>query len=204
MTPERQKKMEAVLAKRQPSLHVVLENVDDPHNVGAILRSCDAFGVIDVHLLYHVTRNTQHVASKVRMPRMSEIRSKSAASAAKWLRFTKWDSPKKLAAYFKKQKIAIVATHMSAKAKDPAKIDLARPVALVLGNEHDGVSKEMLKAADANVLLPMVGFIQSFNVSVAAALLLYEAYRQREGKGMYAEQQLKKGEMTKILKNWAA
>ncbi|MCC6563624.1 RNA methyltransferase [Candidatus Uhrbacteria bacterium] len=194
MTPERRKKMEAVLAKRQPTLHVVLENVDDPHNVGAILRSCDAFGVIDVHLLY----------PKGKMPRMREIKSKSAASAAKWLRFTKWDSPKQLVAFFKKQKIAIVATHMSAKAKDPAKIDLARPVALVLGNEHEGVSKEMLKAADANVLLPMVGFIQSFNVSVAAALLLYEAYRQREGKGMYGEGQLKQAEMKKMMKGWSA
>lgn len=192
MTPARQKKFEAVLSKRQPTLHVVLENVDDPHNVGAILRSCDAFGVIDVHLLY----------PKGKMPRMREIKSKSAASAAKWLRFTKWESPKKLAAFLKKNKIALVVTHMSAKAKDPGKIDLARPVAIVLGNEHEGVSKELLKIADANVLLPMVGFVQSFNVSVAAALLLYEAYHQRETKGMYAKMQLKTGEMSKILKGW--
>jgi tRNA (guanosine-2'-O-)-methyltransferase len=192
MTPKRRKKIEAVLDKRQPTLQVVLENVDDPHNVGAVLRSCDAFGVIDVHLLY----------PKGKLPRMREIKSKSAASAAKWLRFTKWDSPKKLIAFLKKKKIAIVATHMSAKAKDPAKVDLTRPVALVLGNEHAGVSAELLKAADANVLIPMVGFVQSFNISVAASLLLYEAYRQREKKGMYAESQLNKGEKTRILKNW--
>jgi tRNA (guanosine-2'-O-)-methyltransferase len=147
---------------------------------------------MDVHLLY----------PKGKMPRMREIKSKSAASAAKWLRFTKWDSPKKLIAYFKKNKIAIVATHMSAKAKDPAKVDLARPVALVLGNEHAGVSKEMLAAADANVLIPMVGFVQSFNISVAASLLLYEAYRQREKRGMYDKHQLKKGERTKMMKGW--
>ena len=194
MTPERQKKIEAVLDKRQPTLHVVLENVDDPHNVGAVLRSCDAFGVVDVHLLY----------PKGKMPRMGEIRSKSAASAAKWLRFTKWDSPKKLIAFFKKNKVAIVATHMSAKAKDPAKVDLAAPVALVLGNEHEGVSKEMLKAASANVLIPMVGFVQSFNISVAASLLLYEAYRQREKKGMYEESQLLKKDKASIIKKWVA
>jgi len=194
MTPERRKKIEVVLDKRQPTLHVVLENVDDPHNVGAVLRSCDAFGVVDVHLLY----------PKGKMPRMGEIRSRSAASAAKWLRFTKWDSPKKLIAFFKKNKVAIVATHMSAKAKDPAKVDLAAPVALVLGNEHEGVSKEMLKAASANVLIPMVGFVQSFNISVAASLLLYEAYRQREKKGMYEKVQMKKPELKKMMKGWTA
>ncbi len=193
MTPERLKKITAVLAKRQPTLHVVLENVDDPHNIGAVVRSCDAFGVVDIHLLY----------PKGRMPRMGEIRSRSAASAAKWLRFTKWDSPKKLIAFFKKNKIAIVATHMSAKAKDPAKVDLTRPVALVLGNEKEGVSEELLKAADANAVLPMVGFIQSFNVSVAGALLMYEAYRQREKKGMYGEMQMKQGEMKKMMKEWS-
>lgn len=194
MTPARQKKFEAVLSKRQPTLHVVLENVDDPHNVGAILRSCDAFGVIDVHLLY----------PKDKMPRMREIKSKSAASAAKWLRFTKWESPKKFAAFLKKNKIGLVVTHMSAKAKDPGKVDLTRPVAIVLGNEHEGVSKALLKIADANVLLPMVGFVQSFNVSVAAALLLYEAYRQREGKGMYDKSGLKKTEKVRLMNAWSA
>ncbi len=192
MTPERKKKIEAVLEKRQPTLHVVLENVDDPHNVGAVLRSCDAFGVVDVHLLY----------TKKRAPRLGEIRSTSAASAVKWLRINKWDSVKKLVAHLKKQKVTLVATHMSSKAKDPAKIDLAGPVAIVLGNEHDGVSPELLKASKENVLLPMVGFVQSFNVSVAGALLLYEAYRQREKKGMYKEGQMKKTEAKEILKGW--
>lgn len=193
MTPERKAKIIEVLDKRQPTLHVVLENVDNLHNVGAVLRSCDAFGIVDVHLLY----------PKGSMPRMRDLRSKSAASAAKWLRFTKWEKPKDLITFLKKKKIAIVATHMSAKAKDPSKVDLTQPVAIVLGNEHDGVSKELLKAADANVLLPMVGFVQSFNISVAAALLLYEAYRQREGEGMYEEAQMKKGERARLMKKWS-
>ncbi|MCR4314518.1 MAG: RNA methyltransferase [Candidatus Uhrbacteria bacterium] len=203
MTPERKKKIETVLDKRQPTLHVVLENVDDPRNVGAVLRSCDAFGVIDVHLLYYAKRKMNDGKSEGRMPRMREIRSKSAASAAKWLRFTKWEKPKDLIAFFKKKKIAIIATHMSAEATDVAQVDMSAPVAIVLGNEHNGVSKEMLKAADVNVLLPMVGFVQSFNISVAASLLLYEAYRQREGRGMYAKPQLKAREVKKMLKIWS-
>lgn len=205
MTPARKKKIEKVLEKRQPTLHVVLENVDDPRNVGAVLRSCDAFGVIDVHLLYHGRITNQESRNKNgvhRMPRLSEIRSKSAASAAKRLRFTKWEKPKELVAFLKKKKIKLAVTHLSAKSKDPADVDLAQPVALAFGNEHDGISKELLKAADFNVRLPMVGFVESFNISVAAALLLYETYRQREGKGMYEAPQLKTAEKKRLLKAW--
>ncbi len=204
MTPERRKKIEKVLEKRQPTLHVILENVDDPHNVGAVLRSCDAFGVVDVHLLYYSIERRAQSAKPSRMPRMREIRSKSAASAAKWLRFTKWEKPKDLIAFLKKKKIKLAVTHLSATSKDPVEVDLAQPIALAFGNEHDGISKELLKAADFNLRLPMVGFVESFNVSVAAALLLYEAYRQREGRGMYETSQLKKGEMKKIMKSWTA
>ncbi|MEI7512761.1 MAG: RNA methyltransferase [Candidatus Uhrbacteria bacterium] len=206
MTPERKQKIESVLSKRQPTLHVVLENVDDPHNVGAVLRSCEAFGVVDVHLLYYggnARGKTQNAKSSPRMPRLGEIRSTSAASALKWLRINKWDSVKKMVAHFKKEKITIVTTHMSAKAIDASQADLSSPVAIVLGNEHDGVSPALLKASKVNVLIPMVGFVQSFNISVAGSLMLYEAYRQREKKGMYAKEQMKKGERGRMMKKWS-
>lgn len=169
MTPTRKKKIEQVMSRRQKTLAVVLENVDDPHNVGAILRSCDAFGVGEVHLLY-----TVHKAPKNR-----ELRSKSAASAAKWLKITKWDSATKLVSYLKKKKFKIAVTRLTDTSVDPALVDLEKPVAIVIGNEHDGVSEQLAKKADLNLVIPMVGFVQSFNVSVAAALLLYEAFRQR-------------------------
>lgn len=154
---------------RQKTLAIVLENVDDPHNVGAILRSCDAFGVGEVHLLYTINK----------APRNRELKSKSAASAAKWLKITKWDSVSKLVAYLKKKKFKIAVTKLTGNSVDPASVDLSKPVAMVIGNEHDGVSDQLSKKADLNLVIPMIGFVQSFNVSVAAALLLYEASRQR-------------------------
>lgn len=157
------------MSRRQKTLAVVLENVDDPHNVGAILRSCDAFGVGEVHLLYTINK----------APKNRELRSKSAASAAKWLKITKWDSVSKLTAYLKKKKFKIAVTKLTGSSIDPAQADLAAPVAIVIGNEHDGVSDQLSKKADLNLVIPMQGFVQSFNVSVAAALLLYEAFRQR-------------------------
>jgi len=172
MTPERKKKINNVLSHRQKDLAVVLENVDDPHNVGAILRSCDAFGVGEVHLLYTINKP----------PRNRQLKSKSAASAAKWLKITKWDSLPKLVAYLKRKKMAIAVTRLVDASVDPATVNLRKPIALVIGNEQDGVSDAMAKKATINLKITMVGFIQSFNVSVAAALLLYEAIRQRASK----------------------
>ncbi len=182
MTPERKRKIKSVLARRQKNLHVVIENVDDPHNVGAILRSCDAFGVGEVHLLYTINRP----------PKNRDLRSRSAASAAKWLKITKWDSVPKLVAYLKKKKVKIAVTRLSETSVDPASVDLRKPVAIVIGNEHDGVSDQVSKKADLNLVIPMVGFVQSFNVSVAAAILLYEAFQQRRGK--HAKSRLLRGE----------
>ncbi|MDP3794161.1 MAG: RNA methyltransferase [Candidatus Uhrbacteria bacterium] len=177
MTPRRKKRIESVLAKRQQDLMVIIENVDDPHNVGAILRSCDAFGVGEVHLLYPPDKGEK---GGFRGPRLSELRSKAAASALKWLRVTKWDSTEKLVRTLKHKNIKIAVTTLTGRAKDPINVDLTQPIAIVIGNEHDGVSKEMMKAADYYLKIPMRGFVESFNVSVAAALLLYEASRQRD------------------------
>ena len=177
MTPAREKKIVSVLSRRQPDLSVIVENVDDPHNIGAILRSCDAFGVGAVHLLY----------TKDKPPRMSELRTKAAASALKWLTVEKWDSLPKLVKELKKRKQKIAVTALTGKAKEPAKTDLTVPLAIAIGNEHDGVSKALVKAADINLRIPMYGFVQSFNVSVATALILYEASCQRDAKGMYSK-----------------
>ena len=133
---------------------------------------------------------------------MQELKTKAAASAVKWLHITKWDSIKKLMGFLKKQKIILAVTTLKGRTRDPHRVDLTQPVALAIGNERTGVSPELGEQADIKLRLPMVGFIQSFNVSVAAALCLYEAFRQREAKGFYAKSQFKKHEEKKILKEW--
>ncbi|HEU0050626.1 MAG TPA: RNA methyltransferase, partial [Patescibacteria group bacterium] len=180
--------------RRQKTLAVVLENVDDPHNIGAILRSCDAFGVQDVHLLY----------TKKHPPSISRIRSESAASvgSAKWLRLTRWNSTEKLIRELKRKKWKIAVTDLSHKGIDLIKADFSQSVAVVIGNEHGGISKELAKAADMNIRIPMIGFVQSFNVSVAAAIILYEIFRQREKAG-FEKSAYSPAEQKAILKSWS-
>lgn len=172
MTPAREKRIADVMGRRQKSLQVILENVDDPHNLGAILRSCDAVGVGTVHLLY----------TKDRPPRMQELKTNAAASAAKWLEIKKWTSVAECVAAVG---APIFVATLSARGRAPWEFDLAAPCAIAVGNEHDGPSAELVSAASQIITIPMQGFVESFNVSVATAICLAEAMRQRVGKGMY-------------------
>ena len=172
MTPNREERIAAVMKKRQKDLEVILENVDDPHNIGAILRSCDAVGVGRVHLLY----------TKGKMPRMQELRTKAAASAAKWLEIKKWTSLEECLADIHAP--LFVAT-LSDAGRAPWDCDFASPCVIAVGNEHDGPSPELVAAADGIITIPMKGFVESFNVSVATAICLAEAMRQRLANGKY-------------------
>jgi tRNA (guanosine-2'-O-)-methyltransferase len=169
MTPEREQKMARVEAQRFTDLEVILENVDDPHNLGAILRTCDAVGVGRVHLVYTVERP----------PRMAELRTDAAASAAKWLPIVKWDSLRACLSDLSSRKRRIVAAALSDRGVPQWEADLKTPTAIAIGNEHDGLSAELLAAADQIVTIPMRGMVQSLNVSVAAAVILEDALRQR-------------------------
>jgi len=173
MTPDREQRIATVMSRRQKDLQVILENVDDPHNIGAILRSCDAVGVGTVHLLY----------TKGKPPRMQELRTKAAASAAKWLEIKKWTSLDDCLAALNAAPL-YVAT-LSEKGKAPWELELASPCTIAVGNEHDGPSPELTDAADAIITIPMQGFVESFNVSVATAICLTEAMRQRIARGSY-------------------
>jgi len=169
MTPEREQKIQDVAARRFQDLHVLIENVDDPHNLGAILRTCDAVGIGRVHLVY----------TKGKPPRMAELRTNAAASAAKWLEIRKWTSLEECIASLRKEGIRIAVTALDVHGFPQWEIDFTQPTAVAIGNEHDGVSPELLAAADAIITIPMRGMVQSLNVSVAAAVILEEALRQR-------------------------
>lgn len=165
----REERIEKILKARWSNLELILESIDDPHNIGAILRTCDAVGVGHVHLLY----------PEGKPPRLREIRSDSAASAAKWLKITKWTSIQELINHLRSKKLIIYVTALHPKGKPHYEYDLTKPSAIIVGNEREGISAELLSHADKIIAIPMRGFVQSLNVSVAAAVVLEEALRQR-------------------------
>lgn len=189
MTEKRLKKIHTVLSHRQPDLTVVMENIHDPHNVSAVLRSADAVGVKEIQLVY----------DREDFPRVGK---KSSASAAKWTVRRKFSSIGECYDALHKSGFLIYATHLSKRSVSLFELDLTKKVALVFGNEHRGVSDEAAKLADVNFQIPMMGMIQSLNVSVACAVVLYEAFRQRMNKGFYGKRRLSVLEHRQLLEAW--
>jgi len=185
----RLRRIREVLERRQPDLTVVVENVHDPHNVSAVLRSCDAAGVLQVELLYTVER----------FPRIGR---KSSSSAGKWVDRVKHTSVDACYASLRARGLQIYATHLSADAVSLYDLDLTLPCALVFGNEHRGVSDAAAQAADRNFQIPMMGMIQSLNISVACAVSLYEALRQRLRAGRYTRPALAADELERLYRDW--
>jgi tRNA (guanosine-2'-O-)-methyltransferase len=164
--------MTQVLNFRQPDLTVVCENIHDPHNVSAILRSCDAVGIPAVYLLY----------TSEKFPKLGR---KSSASANKWIEIKKHKKHQELKQILQEQQMIIYATSLDPSARNIYEIDWTKPAAILLGNEHRGVSVEALQIADQKIAIPMFGMVESLNVSVAAAVILYEVCRQRWQAGQY-------------------
>lgn len=191
MTPTRFEKLTSVLANRQPDLTVVLENVFDPHNISAVMRTCDAVGVQEIFIL-----NTK-------IPRHKKFGARSSSSAAKWLTVHQFDNTETCFAEIKRRYERILTTHLGESSVGLYKLDLTRPTALVFGNEHSGVSDEIRTLADGNFLIPQVGIIQSLNISVACAVTLYEAYRQKEAAGHYQRADLDSTFKRKVWSDWS-
>ena len=166
ITERRLARMREVLERRHDDLVVVIEDVHDAHNASAVLRSCDAFGVGRVALVY-----TNQV--------FPEISGGVAAKVEKWLQIDRYDSPQDCVTAMHDEGIRVLATDLSDGSEDYLSTDFTGPAAIVIGNEHSGCSPEMVALADGSIVVPMVGFAQSLNVSVAAAVILAEAARQR-------------------------
>lgn len=191
MTENRLNKFKAVVAKRQKYLTIVIENIHDPHNVSAILRTSESVGIDKVYLIYNVEK----------FPRVSRI---SSASAKKWVEIVKYTSAKECFKDLKKQKFKIYSTHMEEDKSNTSLYDLnlTQKVALVFGNEHRGVSDEIKGLADGNFLIPMLGMVQSLNVSVSVAVCVFEAMRQRLKAGMYDKSAYTKKELIEKLSEY--
>jgi len=190
MTPERTRKLIDVLSKRQPDIAVVLENVFDPHNISAVMRTCDAVGVQDIYIL-----NTK-------IPRHKKWGAKSSSSAAKWLTIHQFEKASACFSSLRKNYSTILTTHLSSDAISLHEINFTKNIALVFGNEHSGVSDEIRELADGNFIIPQVGIIRSLNISVACAVTLYEAYRQKNLAGHYDRQRLEQAEFDKLFREW--
>lgn len=170
-TPERTAKFLRVAKNRQAGLIVVLEDIYDPHNAAAIMRTCDAFGIQDVRLVFETEKPWN--------PR--RIGKTTSSSANKWLTFRTYRSTDECLRELKRAKYEIVATALTPDAKNVYDVKLTNvKLALLVGNEHRGLSATALALADRIVKIPMRGMVQSLNVSVSAALVIAEAVRQRE------------------------
>ena len=190
MTPERFERLDSVLNKRQPDLTVVLENVFDPHNISAVMRTCDAVGIQDIFIL-----NTK-------IPPHKKWGAKSSSSAAKWLSIHQFTNAEECFTELRKRYKKIYTTHLSTDAVGLHELNHTEPVALVFGNEHSGVSEEIFAMADGNFIIPQVGIIKSLNISVACAVCLYEAYRQKDTAGHYARPKLEGKMLEKLRAEW--
>ncbi len=190
MTPERSERLLNVINKRQPDLTVVLENVTDPHNIAAVMRTCDAVGIQDIYILNTTVPNQQKWASK------------SSSSASKWLTIHQFNDVDSCFTELRKHFKKIYTTHLGAGAAELYELDLAEPVALIFGNEHSGISEELIRRSDGNFIIPQVGIIKSLNISVACAVSLYEAFRQKAIAGHFKKAKLDNEVLTKIKAQW--
>ncbi|MEN4246799.1 tRNA (guanosine(18)-2'-O)-methyltransferase TrmH [Serratia marcescens] len=171
MSPERYARICEMLATRQPDLTVCLEQVHKPHNVSAIIRTADAVGVHQVHAVWPTTRMRTLVSS--------------AAGSNSWVSVKTHRTIGDAVGHLKAQGMQILATNLSARAVDFREVDYTRPTCVLLGQEKTGITEEALALADQDIVIPMIGMVQSLNVSVASALILYEAQRQRQNAGLY-------------------
>jgi len=190
MTPERIARIRSVISHRQFDLTVVMENVFDPHNISAVMRSCDAVGVQELYVL-----NT-------RIPPHKKWGAKSSASAAQWLTIYTFTDVQACFAALRKKYQKIYTTHLSSTSASLYDLDLTQSVALVFGNEAEGVSEEVCRYADGNFLIPQVGMVKSLNISVACAVALYEAFRQRWQAGLYQQSDRFQAQKTALEKLW--
>jgi tRNA (guanosine-2'-O-)-methyltransferase len=191
MTPERKEKLLNVLSKRQNDITVVLENVFDPHNISAVMRTCDAVGVQEIFIL-----NTK-------IPRHKKWGTRSSSSAAKWLTVHQFEQAEECFKLLRQRYSTILTTHLSSDASGLYELDLTKSIALVFGNEHSGVSEEIRALADGNFIIPQVGIIRSLNISVACAVTLYEAYRQKNKAGHYNQAGMDSVIKQDLLKEWS-
>jgi tRNA (guanosine-2'-O-)-methyltransferase len=177
-----------ILNRRQKDITVFMDEVHKPHNLSAIVRTCDAIGIGEVHAVY-----PQGMMKSCRGTAMGSNR---------WVTTHTHDVLSDGITQLKSEGKQILAAHFSERAVDFRDIDYTVPTAILVGSEKFGVSEQAAVHADQHILIPMLGMVQSLNVSVAAAIILYEAQRQREVAGFYQKRQLSNQLCDSLRFNW--
>lgn len=188
MTPERKARIQRVLRSRQPDLCVVTDYVHKGRNLSAIVRTADAVGAMDLHCVigdkeYKAFRGT-------------------AKGSHGWVKVHRHRNLEETVAPLKAQGVQVVAANLSSHSVDFRSVDYSKPTALLLGAEKDGLSEVGRAVADVEVTIPMVGMVQSFNVSVAAGIILSEAQRQRQLAGLYDAMRIDKATFQRLFFEW--
>ena len=176
LTPQRNFKLKELARKRQNDLCVVLENVHDPHNIGAVMRTCDACGIPNIFVIYTedgINSEKEYIGIN------------ASQGTKKWVKCHFFKSIKECMNVVQSRYDQIIATHLSVDGKSLYEYDFTKSSALVFGNESKGLSENILKYCTSNMFIPMMGMAQSLNISVAAAVSIYEALRQRQNEGYY-------------------
>lgn len=189
MTPERFRRLQEVLSRRQPDLTVLMDGVHKPYNLSAVARSCDAVGVLDLH------------AVPAADPR--PLNRQVSAGTSKWVPMHIHESTRAATRVLRDGGFQLIAAHTDPRAVDFREVDFTLPTAVVVGSELYGLSDEALEQVDHTVVVPMVGMVRSLNVSVATAVLLFEAQRQRQVAGMYDACRLEPDRYEALLFEWA-
>ncbi len=177
ITEERKRKIQDLVANRQ-NMTVILENVHDPHNIGAIMRSCDAVGIREIFVLY-TDACYNHLHQKVGR--------NSSSGSQKWVQVHYFGDLKACFDEVRSRYDLILGTHLGEQSKSLYDLDLTNSLALMFGNEKNGITEEALKLLDGNYIIRQYGMVQSLNISVACAVSLFEASRQRAALDMYGQ-----------------
>ncbi len=195
LTPERESKLREVARQTQPNLTVVLENIHDPLNISAAMRSCDAVGIREIFVVY--TRDYLDKRGLV-------LGKRTSAGTFKWMDVYLFDNLEECFKRVRQRYGRVLAAMPSPTSVSVYDLDLCQPTAFLFGNEDEGVSKEASNLCDGFYTIPQAGFAESLNISVACAVSLYEAYRQRNSNGFYSEKTpLSEAQQAQLLLRWS-
>lgn len=182
---ERLAKIKRLLADRQPDLTVFMDELHKPQNLAAVMRTADAVGIGKIHAVWPKKQIRQH--------------HHTSGGSARWVEVEVHQDRQQAIHKLKSQGMQVLAAHLSDTAVDFREVDYTKPTAILLGQEKHGVTEDGAELADQHIIIPMMGMVQSLNVSVANAVILYEAQRQRQLAGMYGDIKISTDEAERII-----